>query len=217
MKQIPNSWYDSNCKQCPRLAQHLESISAIHPSYHCRPVPPFGDPIARLLIVGLAPGLHGANATGRAFTGDHAGILLYETLHTLGIASASQSISALDNMTLNNCRITNAVKCLPPQNKPIGAEISTCNIYLASELKAVPPGGVIMALGRIAHQAIAKALSLNQTDIPFAHGAEYPLPGQRSLISSYHCSRYNTQTGRLTKAMFLEVMRKATAIFSDLV
>jgi len=137
-----------------------------HPHYHCRPVPPFGDRRARLLIVGLAPGLHGANATGRPFTGDHAGILLYEALHLLGIGSTGQSIDANDGLRLNDCRITNAVKCLPPQNKPIGAEITACNPYLAAELKAVPAGGVIVALGRIAHHAIAKALSLNS---PVSH------------------------------------------------
>jgi uracil-DNA glycosylase family 4 len=178
-------------------------------------VPPFGDRRARLLIVGLAPGLHGANATGRPFTGDHAGILLYETLYLLGIASASQSIDAKDDLRLNDCRITNAVKCLPPQNKPIGAEITACNPYLAAELKAVPSGGVILVLGRIAHQAVAKALSIKLASIPFGHGTEHDLPDGRRLVSSYHCSRYNTQTRRLTRAMFLKVMRRAAFIAYD--
>ena len=212
MRSIPNTWYDRDCVRCPRLAAHLAETATNHPHYHCRPVPPFGDRRARLLIVGLAPGLHGANATGRPFTGDHAGILLYETLHTLGIASISQSINADDGLTLTDCRITNAVKCLPPQNKPIGAEIAACNPYLAAELKAVPTGGVIMALGRIAHQAIAKALSLRQASIPFGHGREYDLPKGRSLVSSYHCSRYNTSTRRLTRDMFLKVMQRAAFI-----
>ena len=215
MRRIPNTWYDRDCVRCPRLAEHLSVTAANHPHYHCRPVAPFGARRARLLIVGLAPGLHGANATGRPFTGDHAGILLYETLYLLGIASTGQSIDASDGLTLTDCRITNAVKCLPPQNKPIGAEITACNPYLAAELKAVPAGGVIVALGRIAHQAIAKALSLRLASIPFGHGTEYDLPDGRWLVSSYHCSRYNTQTGRLTSAMFLKVMRRAAFIAYD--
>ena len=212
MRRIPNTWYDRDCVRCPRLAAHLAVTATNHPHYHCRPVPPFGDRRARLLIVGLAPGLHGANATGRPFTGDHAGILLYETLYTLGIASISQSIDTGDGLTLTDCRITNAVKCLPPQNKPIGAEIAACNPYLAAELKAVPADGVIVALGRIAHQAIAKALSLRLASIPFGHGTEYDLPDGRWLVSSYHCSRYNTQTRRLTRDMFLKVMQRAAFI-----
>ena len=215
MRSIPNTWYDRDCVRCPRLTEPPAVAAAKHPHYHCRPVPPFGDRRARLLIVGLAPGLHGANATGRPFTGDHAGILLYETLYQLGIASTSQSIDANDGLRLNDCRITNAVKCLPPQNQPIGAEITACNSYLAAELKAVPTGGVIVALGRIAHQAITKALSLKLASIPFGHGAEYNLSGGRWLISSYHCSRYNTQTKRLTRAMFLKVIRRATFIAYD--
>ena len=215
MKRIPNTWYDRDCTRCPRLTEHLALTAVNHPHYHCRPVPPFGDRRARLLIVGLAPGLHGANATGRPFTGDHAGILLYEVLHLLGIASASQSIDTSDGLRLNDCRITNAVKCLPPQNKPIGAEITACNPYLAAELKAVPAGGVVVALGRIAHHAIAKALSLKLASIPFGHGTEYDLPDGRRLVSSYHCSRYNTQTRRLTRAMFLKVMRRAAFIAYD--
>ena len=175
-------------------------------------MPPFGSRNARLFIVGLAPGLHGANATGRPFTGDHAGIILYQTLHALGLASAAVSSSRNDGLTLNDCRITNAVKCLPPQNKPIGAEITACNGYLAAELDAVPVGGVVLALGRIAHHAIAKALELKISQIPFGHGTEYPLPGNRYLVSSYHCSRYNTQTRRLTNQMFFEVMQRSLTL-----
>ena len=184
----------------------------MHPDYHCRPVPPFGSRNARLVIVGLAPGLHGANASGRPFTGDHAGIILYQTLHALGLASAAVSMDRDDGLTLTDCRITNAVKCLPPQNKPVGAEVTTCNSYLSAELEAVPIGGVILALGRIAHHAIAKALKLKVSQMPFGHGTEYPLPGKRSLVSSYHCSRYNTQTRRLTNQMFFEVMQRAVTL-----
>ncbi len=212
MSHIPKTWYNRSCKKCPRLTEHLKDIASRYPTYHCRPVPPFGDQRASLLIVGLAPGRHGANATGRVFTGDHAGILLYETLYELGIASSKSSISAQDSMILTNCRITNAVKCLPPQNKPINAEIVTCNTYLAAELEAVPVSGVLVALGRVAHNAIVKALSLKQAEIPFGHGAEYPLPDGRTLISSYHCSRYNTQTKRLTKPMFVEVIKRAVIL-----
>ena len=212
IKNIPKSWYDRNCTRCPRLVDHLASVSLIYPEYHCDPVPPFGSPNARLFIVGLAPGLHGANASGRPFTGDHAGIILYQTLHALGLANAAISIDRDDGLTLNDCRITNAVKCLPPQNKPIGAEITACNSYLSAELDAVPSGGVIVALGRIAHHAIVKALKLKVSRIPFGHGTEYPIPGNKSLLSSYHCSRYNTQTRRLTNQMFMEVMRRAVTL-----
>ena len=215
MKNIPTTWYNPNCKRCPRLTEHLKEIATCYPNYHCRPVPPFGDHKASLLIVGLAPGRHGANATGRAFTGDHAGILLYETLHELGIASCKRSISADDSMILNNCRITNAVKCLPPQNKPISAEITACNNYLVRELEAVASGGAIVALGQIAHNAIAKALSLKLASIPFGHGVEYSLANGRTLISSYHCSRYNTQTKRLTKPMFREVIKRALILSTN--
>ncbi|MBO67515.1 MAG: SPO1 DNA polymerase [Acidiferrobacteraceae bacterium] len=212
MKRIPRKWYDSNCTRCPRLSNYLSETSQKYPEYHCRPVPPFGDRNARLLIVGLAPGLHGANATGRPFTGDHAGILLYETLFDLGIATTKKAISADDGLKLNNCRITNAVKCLPPKNTPNGSEINECNAYLAAELRAVPTGGVVVTLGGIAHRSVTKALSLKLVNFPFVHGANYALADGRFLLSSYHCSRYNTQTKRLTKSMLRSVFVDATSI-----
>ena len=178
---------------------------------------PFGDPQARLLIVGLAPGMHGANRTGRPFTGDHAGILLYETLHAFGFGSLPDSVAADDALRLTDCRITNAVKCLPPENKPEPAEIRTCNHYLTAELKAAPEVKVILALGLVAHKAVLMALGLKQSALAFGHGARHVLPsheltpsGSRGsiLIDSYHCSRYNTQTRRLTSANFQDVFRK---------
>lgn len=177
-------------------------------------MPPFGDPGARLLIVGLAPGLHGANATGRPFTGDHAGILLYRMLHRHGLASRPESAHARDGLVLRDCRITNAVKCLPPQNKPSGAEIRTCNRYLAGEIDASPGLRVLLALGRIAHDAVLRALGLRSRDHRFAHGAEHALEGGRVLLDSYHCSRYNTQTRRLTESMFDEVIAQAVTLKS---
>jgi uracil-DNA glycosylase family 4 len=180
-------------------------VRAAHPEYHCRPVPPFGDPQARLLIVGLAPGMHGANATGRPFTGDFAGILLYETLHAYGYASSPLSRTQHDALTLRDCRITNAVKCLPPANKPMPGEVRNCQPYLAADLAALPKGGAILALGRIAHEGTLDALRLRRRDFAFAHGAVHDLGDGRVLFDSYHCSRYNTNTGRLTPAMFRSV------------
>lgn len=179
-----------------------------HPDYYSRPVPPFGDPDARLLIVGLAPGMHGANRSGRPFTGDHAGILLYAMLHRFGFSSAPESVSADDGLTLTDCRITNAVKCLPPGNKPVGAEINTCNSYLANELSGLPEHPVILALGGIAHRAVVKALGLRQAEFAFGHGAVHRADAF-TLLDSYHCSRYNTNTGRLTEDMFADVFRTA--------
>jgi uracil-DNA glycosylase family 4 len=146
--------FDINCRKCERLATFLDEVSEKYPDYFAKPVPAFGDRNAQLLIVGLAPGMHGANATGRPFTGDFAGILLYETLYKFGFSSNAESVSAKDGLKLNNCRITNAVKCLPPQNKPVGEEIKTCNEFLKQELKALPQGAVILALGSIAHHAV---------------------------------------------------------------
>ena len=174
----------------------------MEPDYFCRPVPPFGVGDAALLIVGLAPGMHGANATGRPFTGDHAGIILYATLYAYGFASQPVATTRDDGMMLIDCRITNAVKCLPPDNKPAPAEIRACNDYLASDLSALPAGGAILALGRIAHGATLRALGLKPSALAFAHGARHPVSRRMTLFDSYHCSRYNTNTGRLTTAMF---------------
>jgi len=184
-------------------------VRSRHPEYHAAPVAPFGDPDAALLIVGLAPGMHGANATGRPFTGDHAGILLYATLFKAGFSNQAEGNRADDGLQLTGCRITNAVKCLPPANKPTTAEIATCNRYLAAELELLPRPAVIVALGRIAHNAVLKAFALRQTSHVFGHAAEHTLADGVTLIDSYHCSRYNTQTRRLTPAMFERVFRLA--------
>ncbi len=201
--------FDRNCRQCPRLATFLEQVAARNPGYYCRPVPPFGDQKARLLIVGLAPGMHGANRTGRPFTGDYAGVLLYQTLHKYGFASQAESLAADDTLTLIDCRITNAVKCLPPDNKPVGAEVNTCNEFLANELRTLPAGAVVLALGGIAHRAVVKAVAGRQADFKFGHAAEHEVEGRFLILDSYHCSRYNTNTGRLTVEMFHNVFARA--------
>lgn len=158
--------------------------------------------------------MHGANRSGRPFTGDYAGVLLYQTLHKFGFASAPESVSADDALTLEDCRITNAVKCLPPDNKPVGAEINTCNDFLASELRTLPANAVVLALGGIAHRAIIKSVGGRQADFKFGHAAEHE-PGDRfRLLDSYHCSRYNTNTGRLTTEMFEQVFARAREMLS---
>jgi uracil-DNA glycosylase len=204
--------FDLACTDCPRLAGFLADVRRDKPAYFARPVPAFGDPEAELLIVGLAPGMHGANRTGRPFTGDHAGILLFQTLHECGFGSHAGSSEPDDGLELHNCRITNAVKCLPPQNKPEPAEIRQCNHYLAAELALHPPR-VVLALGSIAHQAVLRTLGLKVKDFSFGHHAIHDLPlaagGTLRLYDSYHCSRYNTQTRRLTPDMF-------RAVFSDI-
>ena len=209
---IPTPVYDASCRRCPRLVQFLEEVRAAYPDHRCLPVPPFGDPNARLVIVGLAPGMHGANATGRPFTGDYAGILLYETLYAFGLSTAPVSVAADDGLRLINCRISNSVKCVPPQNKPLPAEIATCNRYLAAELAEVADGTVLLALGAIAHGAALRAIGLKPGPYPFAHGAEHALPRGLRLVDSYHCSRYNTNTRRLTVEMFRQVVGRAAAL-----
>lgn len=207
--------FDPGCRRCERLAGFLDQVRSRHPAYHCRPVAPFGSRAHRLLVVGLAPGLHGANRTGRPFTGDHAGILLYRTLHAHGFASLPASISANDDLKLVDCRITNAVKCLPPANKPLPSEVQRCNRYLVAELGAVPEAGVIVALGAVAHGAVLRALGLKPAAARFAHGAEHEIPQRRLLIDSYHCSRYNTQTRRLTAPMFDAIFARARHLLAD--
>jgi uracil-DNA glycosylase len=202
---LPAEAYDPECRRCSRLAHHLDQVREEHPTYFCRPVPPFGDPRAALVIVGLAPGKHGANATGRPFTGDYAGILLYATLFKFGFASAPQSTSAGDALRLIDARISNAVKCLPPGNKPLPVEVSNCNAYLSAELGTLPEGAALLALGRVAHEASLRAVGERAKNHPFAHGAEHSLRRNVRLFDSYHCSRYNTNTGRLTTAMFEQV------------
>ena len=204
VNQWPRACYDVSCQKCERLARFLGEVKAEHPDYFCKPVPPFGDVNAELLIVGLAPGKHGANATGRPFTGDHAGRLLYKTLFAFGFASRPESVSADDGLTLVNCRITNAVKCLPPQNKPLGSEEKNCNPFLQEEISG-PGVRILLALGLLAHRAILRALEMKPGKYPFGHNRWHALGNGVMLVNSYHCSRYNTQTRRLTEAMFFEV------------
>jgi uracil-DNA glycosylase family 4 len=195
-----------DCRACPRLAAFIDEIGALNPGYHARPVAPFGAAHPQLLIVGLAPGMHGANRTGRPFTGDHAGVLLYRTLHRAGFASRPESVHANDGLRLHGCRITNAVKCLPPDNKPLPEEVRRCNAYLRAELLDLGRESAVLALGNIAHKAVLMALGLRQSAYAFAHGSRHELPFGLVLFDSYHCSRYNTQTGRLTAAMFESVL-----------
>jgi uracil-DNA glycosylase family 4 len=211
VSDYPTTWFSAGCRRCPRLAAHLDQVRRDQPDYHARPVPAFGPAGAALLIVGLAPGMHGANRTGRPFTGDYAGVLLYESLHALGLASRPDSISRDDGLVLKDVRITNAVKCLPPANKPTGAEVRQCNAYLAAELAGGRPRAVL-ALGRIAHDASIRALGLKPSAYRFGHGAEHVLDSGPVIVDSYHCSRYNTQTRRLTEEMFLSALDKAARL-----
>jgi len=208
-KSPRTEYYDPDCTQCPRLAEFLAETHHHYPDYFARPVPSFGAAAPRLLIVGLAPGMHGANRTGRPFTGDYAGILLYETLHELGLATRSESVSADDPLELRNARIANAVKCVPPENKPLPDEIRRCNAYLKTELAALKSVRVVLALGRIAHDAVLLALGLKRSQFVFGHGREHALDATRHLLDSYHCSRYNTSTGVLTADMFKKVVARA--------
>jgi uracil-DNA glycosylase len=205
------SAYDPHCRRCRRLAAFLQQTRRRYPDYWARPVPSFGAARPRIVIVGLAPGMHGANRTGRPFTGDHAGILLYETLFAAGLASAPVSSSAHDPLRLLNARIVNAVKCVPPQNKPLPEEIRRCNAYLAHELRSLRGVRVYLALGHVAHAALLMALEIPRGRHPFAHGREHQLDATACLIDSYHCSRYNTATRRLTAAMFRAVVARACA------
>jgi uracil-DNA glycosylase family 4 len=209
MSQKNLSKFNPDCRDCSRLADFLDQTSAKYPDYHARPVAPFGDDKARLLIVGLAPGMHGANATGRPFTGDYAGILLYQTLFDFGFSNQPVSTALDDGLQLLDCRITNAVKCLPPQNKPQLDEIRNCNHYLRAELDDLPDPAVIIALGKIAHDAVLRAMGLRLSAYAFGHAQLHALAPNRLLIDSYHCSRYNTQTRRLTAAMFGGVFQRA--------
>ena len=210
---LSKRYYNRKCAKCPRLVDFLKVVRERHPDYACRPVPSFGALGSRLLIVGLAPGLHGANATGRPFTGDHAGILLYKTLHKFGFSSAPDSKPG-DDLSLKDCAVTNAVKCLPPENKPVAAEVNACRTFLINELDAVPPKGVILVLGKVAHDSVVRGLGLSVGSLRFQHAGEYALPGGRTLVSSYHCSRNNTQTGRLTAEMFDRVFFRVKEILS---
>ncbi len=203
-----NKPFNSTCNECPRLAGFLADVKTQRPDYFCQPVPAFGDADPQLLIVGLAPGMHGANRTGRPFTGDYAGVLLYETLHRFGLSNQSVSEHAADPLRLTGCRITNAVKCLPPENKPTPAEIRQCNPYLATEMAAFDKLKAVLALGSVAHQSVLRALGLKLKDYAFGHAAVHDLPNGLRLYDSYHCSRYNTQTKRLTEPMFHSVFEQ---------
>jgi uracil-DNA glycosylase family 4 len=202
----------TDCTLCPRLARFLAKAAHENPDYHCKPVAPFGEPAPGLLIVGLAPGMHGANRTGRPFTGDYAGILLYESLHALGLSTAPTSVDRSDGLRLIGVRITNAVKCLPPENKPLPKEIKTCNQYLAAELEQLKSVRAVLALGLVAHEAVLMASGQKRTAAKFTHGGEHTLPDGRHLVDSYHCSRYNTQTRRLTAEMFQQVLGRAATL-----
>ena len=203
-----------DCPLCPRLAGFRGTQRATHPDWFNAPVPPFGADAAELLIVGLAPGLRGANRTGRPFTGDYAGDLLYATLRKFGLAFGEYGGHIDDGLTLTRARITNAVRCVPPQNKPETAEIAACRPFLAAELAALPRLRVILALGAIAHHAVLAAKGLRRPAYPFLHGALHELPGAVLLADSYHCSRLNTNTGTLTPQMFEAVFAAITARLS---
>jgi uracil-DNA glycosylase len=208
-----SSRYDPNCERCPRLAAYLAECRIKYPAYWCRPVDSFGDARPRLALVGLAPGLHGANRTARPFTGDHAGILLYRTLFDLGLSTQPASVAADDPLGLKGVRILNAVKCVPPQNKPLAQEVRRCNVFLKAELERLLPRlKVVVALGRVGHDAALQALGHGRASFRFAHGAQHELGDGVSLIDSYHCSRYNTQTRRLTEGMFRAVLERARAL-----
>ena len=215
MSQRKDKTFDPNCQRCPRLADFLASVRRDKPHYYAKPVPSFGDKDAQLVVVGLAPGMHGANRTGRPFTGDHAGILLYETLYRYGFSNQSNGDDPKDGLALRNCRIVNAVKCLPPQNKPSSEEIIACNEFLANEISERKYFTVFVALGLIAHGAILSALGYKKSHAKFAHNAIHPLDANKTLIDSYHCSRYNTQTKRLTPKMFRQVFADAADLIQE--
>ena len=196
---------DRDCSLCPRLEAFRRSNRVTFPAFHNAPVPSFGPLDARLLVVGLAPGLKGANQTGRPFTGDYAGDLLYPTLLRYGFADGTYGALAGDGLQLRDCRITNAVRCVPPGNKPVGIEIKSCRMFLAWEIKVMEQLEMIVALGLIAHNAVLATLGLQQNHCKFTHGAQHELPNGIVMADSYHCSRYNTNTGRLTEGMFHDV------------
>ena len=197
---------DRDCPRCPRLVAYRHEQRAQHPDWHNAPVPSFGDPTPRLLIVGLAPGRTGANRTGRPFTGDYAGTLLYETLSAHGLANGAFDARVDDGLVLMDAAVTNAVRCVPPQNKPTGEEIRTCAPFLAATMAALPHVGVVLALGRIAHDAVLRTLGCRLSAHPFAHGAIHETPGGIAVADSYHPSRYNVNTRVLTAEMFATVI-----------
>lgn len=208
---------DHDCQLCPRLAAFRAENRRLYPAFFNGPVPAWGDPAPRLLIVGLAPGLKGANRTGRPFTGDYAGDLLYSTLKAYGFSEGEFRADPKDGLRLIGARISNAVKCVPPENKPTPLESKTCRQnFLAQEIMALSGLKAILALGQIAHMAVLDTLKVKRAAAPFAHGAAHPMPNGITLFSSYHCSRYNTNTGRLTEAMFHDVFKKIRAAITPI-
>ncbi|MGC6400848.1 uracil-DNA glycosylase [Sphingomonas sp. FW199] len=209
---LPETEPPHNCPRCPRLVDYREACRAEYPGWWNAPVQAFGDPDAWLVIVGLAPGKHGANRTGRPFTGDYAGDLLFATLAKFGLSEGEYASRIDDGLTLNGAMIVNSVKCLPPQNKPTPEEIRACRPFLDGQVAALPNARVFIALGQIAHQSAVKVLGGKLPKAKFGHLAEHRMPDGRMLIDSYHCSRYNTNTGRLTAEMFEAVFARALAI-----
>lgn len=203
--------FDLHCTACPRLRDSLQTLRAIHPDYHNQPVRGFGVTKPKLLIVGLAPGLHGANRTGRPFTGDAAGIILYKMLYHYGFSNQLEASSLEDGLKLLQTRITNAVKCYPPQNKPTTNEATTCNHFLKAELNTLAKKAIILCLGTIAHKAVIQAFKLKQSEYQFQHGVIHQLENGLKIIDSYHCSRYNMNTKRLTEAMFHVIFKTIKA------
>jgi uracil-DNA glycosylase len=204
-----------DCPLCPRLVAFRAENAAAHPEWFNGAVPSFGPDNARLLIVGLAPGLKGANRTGRPFLGDYAGELLYRTLLKFGLAKGRHDPAEPRSLQLVDCMISNAVRCVPPQNKPTPKEIATCRQFLIARIRALPHLRALLAIGRIAHDSILDAFQLKRAAFPFAHGARHALPAGLLLLDSYHCSRQNTNTGRLTTAMFEQVVGEAAASLPD--
>jgi uracil-DNA glycosylase len=209
---LPDTEPPLDCPRCPRLVGFRQALRLEHPDWWNAPVPAFGDPGAWLAIVGLAPGKHGANRTGRPFTGDFAGLLLYETLGKVGLTSGTFRETPEDDLALHGAIVINAVRCLPPQNKPTPEEIRTCRPFLEDQLAALPGVRVVIALGQIAHQSAVKALGGRLPKAKFGHGAEHEMPDGRLLIDSYHCSRYNQNTRVLTPAMFEAVFARAVTL-----
>jgi uracil-DNA glycosylase family 4 len=206
---------DPDCALCPRLTAFRAENRAAHPDWFNAPVPSFGPLSARLLVVGLAPGVRGANRTGRPFTGDFAGDLLYATLLAQGLAEGTYAARPDDGLVLTRARIVNAVRCVPPENKPTPAEINTCRAFLTAEMAAMPDLRGVLALGKVAHDSIVRAVGLRLSALPFTHGASHALPDGRRLIDSYHCSRYNQNTRRLTPDMFRAAVAQAVASIDD--
>ncbi|MEP3653323.1 MAG: uracil-DNA glycosylase [Litorimonas sp.] len=203
------------CRKCPRLASFLDEQRVLRPDYFNGPVPNFFSPDPKLVVIGLAPGMHGANRTGRPFTGDWAGDLLFAALGKYGFTSGDYDRDGMgkDGLELIDSMVTNVVRCLPPQNKPIASEINTCrDLYHKNQLKALPDAKVLLCLGKISHDSTVRALGLRLATHKFGHGTEYIDPHGRTILSSYHCSRYNTNTGRLTEDMFFKVFERAREI-----